>query len=126
MTTHFEIYQAQNGILELWVELGIVGVVIILVTLVRAVLDVLICIQREYSPETTWFICMISLTVIYNIDETFLASPHCLPWVLYSVACIGLRDRVRRIRAQEARDEQFRIERMLGSAPHFASSSCIC
>ena len=98
MATHFEIYQAQNGLLEVWLELGLVGVVLVISTFLRAAKDAMICLQHGYSPITNWYICLFALTVIYNIDETFLASAHSLPWLLYVVACVGLADRVRQIR----------------------------
>jgi len=99
MATHFEIYQAQNGILEVWLELGLVGVVLVVSTFLRAAKDAMICLQHGYSPITNWYIAMFGLTLIYNIDETFLASAHSLPWLLYIVACTGLADRARQIRA---------------------------
>ncbi len=103
MSTHFESYQAQNGLLELWLELGLAGVALFLLTLVRAVKDALICLQHEHSQETNWYITLLVLTVAYNVDETFIASAHSLPWLLYVVACTGLADRVRQIRSMTAR-----------------------
>jgi exopolysaccharide production protein ExoQ len=103
MTTHFEIYQAQNGVLELWLELGLVGVGLFFLTLIRAIKDGFVCLQQGYSPITNWFISLIALTVVYNIDETFLASAHSLPWLLYMVACVGLADRARQLRSKVIR-----------------------
>jgi exopolysaccharide production protein ExoQ len=102
MTTHFEIYQAQNGVLEVWLELGIVGTVLLLSTLIRAAKDALICLQYDCTAITNWYISLIVLTVVYNIDETFFASAHSLPWLLYILACTGLADRARMLRASAA------------------------
>jgi exopolysaccharide production protein ExoQ len=99
MTTHFEIYQAQNGLLEVWLELGLAGVVLVLFALFRAAKDALICLQYGHSQETNWFICLLALTVAYNVDETFLGSAHSLPWLMCTIACAGLADRVRFLRS---------------------------
>jgi len=98
IATHFEIYQAQNGLLEVWLELGLVGVVLVLFTFIQAAKDALICLKYDYSPVTNWYVSLFVLTVIYNIDETFLVSAHSLPWLLYIVACTGLADRSRHLR----------------------------
>ena len=97
MATHFEIYQAQNGILEVWVELGAVGVALVVATIVRAAKGLLLCLQCRPSPRTNWYFTLFALTIIYNIDETFMASAHSLPWLLYTIACIGFADMVRDI-----------------------------
>jgi exopolysaccharide production protein ExoQ len=102
MATHFEIYQAQNGILEVWLELGLVGVVLVLLTFIQAAKDALICLQYDYSAITNWYVSLFALTIFYNIDETFLVAAHSLPWLLYLLVCIGLSDRSRHIRSAVA------------------------
>ena len=98
MKTHFEIYQAQNGLLEVWLELGLAGVALVAYTIVRAAKDALYCLQREHSSTTNWYVCLLALTLGYNIDETFLTAAHSLPWLLYIVACAGLAKRARELR----------------------------
>jgi exopolysaccharide production protein ExoQ len=98
MTTRFEIYQAQNGILEVGLELGIVGVVLVSLTFFKAIKDALICFQRGHTEVVNWYVGLIVLTICYNIDETFLASAHSLPWLLYIVACTGLAVEARKAR----------------------------
>jgi exopolysaccharide production protein ExoQ len=98
MSTHFEIYQAQNGLLEVWLELGLAGVVLVLLTLAKAVRDTLTCIKLGHSEAVNWYIGIIALTVIYNIDESSLAATHSIPWLMYIVACTGLADEASRLR----------------------------
>lgn len=101
MSTHFEIYQAQNGLLEVWLEMGLVGVTLVLLTLGKAVKDAVTCIQRGHSQAVNWYIGIVALTVIYNVDESFLATAHSIPWLMYIVACTGLASEARRLRSQE-------------------------
>jgi O-antigen ligase len=107
MKTHFEIYQAQNGILEVWLEIGLAGVLLVAATLIRAAKDSLTCLQHDNSPAVNWYVCMLVLTVIYNIDETFLAAAHSLPWLLYVVACTGLADIAERCKCARVQPSTF-------------------
>jgi O-antigen ligase len=90
LSTHFEIYQAQNGLLEVWLELGLTGVALVLLSLWQAAGNALFCLRQGGSAAGNWFICILALTVAYNVDETFFATAHSLPWLLYLVACTGL------------------------------------
>lgn len=90
MSTHFEIYQAQNGVLEVWLELGLVGVILVVCTFIAAVRNAVICIQLRHTEAVNWYIGLLVLTFAYNVDETFLMTAHSLPWLLYTVACTGL------------------------------------
>jgi exopolysaccharide production protein ExoQ len=103
LTIHFEIYQAQNGIIELWLELGAVGVLLMTGTFVSALRDALTCLQRGPSPVANWYIGLIVLTIAYNIDETFLLSVHSIPWLMYIVACAGLAAEADKVRSGATR-----------------------
>jgi exopolysaccharide production protein ExoQ len=98
LAIHFEIYQAQNGILELWLELGAVGVFLMIASFVSALRDAITCLQRDPTPVANWYIGLIVLTVAYNIDETFLVSAHSIPWLMYIVACTGLAAEANKVR----------------------------
>jgi exopolysaccharide production protein ExoQ len=90
MATHFEIYQAQNGVLEIWLELGIAGVFLLIISFVSAINDAVTCFKHGQSQAVEWYVGLFALTIAYNIDETFLVSAHSIPWLLYVVACTGL------------------------------------
>ncbi len=99
MSTQFEIYQAQNGLLELGLELGLVGVGLAMLTLLKALRDALICFQFSHSDVVNWYFGLLALTISYNVDEAFLAREHFLPWLLYLVACTGLAAEARKVSA---------------------------
>jgi O-antigen ligase len=100
MGAHFEIYQAQNGLLEIALELGLVGVALVLLTLVRAIRDALVCFQVGQSDVVNWYVGILALSVAYNVDEAFLAVCHSMPWLLYVVACTGLSIEAKKVRAR--------------------------
>ncbi len=102
MSTQFEIHQAQNGLLELGLELGLAGVCLALLTLIRALRDASVCFQYAHSDAVNWYIGLLALTISYNVDEAFLARENFLPWLLYLVACTGLAEEARKVSAQRA------------------------
>jgi exopolysaccharide production protein ExoQ len=99
MSTHFEIAQAQNGLLEVCLELGLVGVTLFLLTLVKAIKDAFTCIQRGHSQAVNWYIGIICLTVAYNLDEATIVMSHSIPWTMYIIGCTGLAMEARRLRS---------------------------
>jgi exopolysaccharide production protein ExoQ len=102
MSTHFEIHQAQNGLLELGLELGLVGVCLFVLSLLKAFRDAVICFQNAHSDVTNWYVGLLFLTVSYNVGEAFLAHENFLPWLLYLIACTGLAEEARRTLAAKS------------------------
>jgi exopolysaccharide production protein ExoQ len=81
---------AHNGILEIFLQLGLVGVVVFFATLVRAVKDAWFCFHNDRRGEYDWYIGLIVLAIFYNIDEATVVWPNDLLSILYVVACCGL------------------------------------
>ncbi len=83
--------QAQNGFLDMWLQVGIAGVI-------------LICSQRDkrrgmpyaafvasgQDSYVRWCIVVIITTLVYNIGESSLGMVQ-LVWFLFLLACIGLK-----------------------------------
>jgi O-antigen ligase len=98
LSTHFLIYQAQNGLLEVWLEIGLVGVVLVIATFISALRNAVTCFRFGDPEAARWYVGMIVLTVVYNIDETCFATAHSLSWLLYIVGCAGLWEESKRAR----------------------------
>ena len=98
MSTHFEIYQAQNGLLELGLELGLLGIGLLLAVVARALRDALVCFQYSNSNAMNWYVSLLALTIAYNVDETFIEKENFLPWLLFLVACVGLAEEANKVR----------------------------
>lgn len=81
---------AHNGILEILLQLGFAGLVVVLFLLVLSVRNAWFCFRRSPDPDVSWYIGLIFLTFLYNIDEGTLLFPHALYSVLFTVACVGL------------------------------------
>jgi exopolysaccharide production protein ExoQ len=91
---------AHDGFLDLCLGLGIVGVVLVVCSMFRAVNDARTCFRAGRSPHTEWCLCILFLTAVTNIAELTLMVPGYLAWIMYVVACAGLSLEAGRIRSR--------------------------
>jgi O-antigen ligase len=89
---------AHNGLLEVWLGLGLVGVVLVVYICGRALRDASVCLFSEGSFYIRWCLCILFLTIAGSADEGELAIPNNLMWMLFVLACVGLSSRSKRIR----------------------------
>src|ERR1039458_8351693 len=91
---------AENGVIELWLELGLIGVAIYLLVFFRGVKDAVYCFTRKPSPAAMWYISLLFALALTNIEGGVLVSPPDLMFILPLVAFIGLRREAQRMRSQ--------------------------
>jgi O-antigen ligase len=89
---------AHNGYLEICVQLGLVGLAVFFVTLFQAIRNAWFCLRNGCPPGVEWYIGVIALTIMYNVDESTVVWPIELLSILYVVACCGLAKAARRLR----------------------------
>jgi len=99
VAAHWFFGYAHNGVLEIWLQLGLVGTALFFVTLVQALRNAWFCLRNGCSPGVEWYIGLIALTVMYNVDESTVLWPIDLSSVLYIVACSGLAIAVRQTKS---------------------------
>jgi exopolysaccharide production protein ExoQ len=93
---------AHNGVLEIWLQLGLVGVAVFVASFIQAIRNSLFCLRRNCPSGTQWYIGIIALSIFYNVDESTVLWPIDLLTVLYMVACTGLAMAARQTRQLEA------------------------
>jgi exopolysaccharide production protein ExoQ len=98
VAVHWVFGYAHNGILEICLQLGLVGVAVFFVTLFQAIRNAWFCLRNGCSPGVEWYIGVIALTIMYNVDESTVVWPIELLSILYVVACCGLAKAARRLR----------------------------
>ncbi len=104
---------SESGILELALQLGFAGVGLVLFTVGRAVVQAIRLFNSSfYSPRAGWFLTILFLAALTNIDAGWLMVPGSLDWVMILIACVGLEGETRRARqcsviAQEAWGQNF-------------------
>jgi exopolysaccharide production protein ExoQ len=87
--------QAQNGFLDVALEMGIAGLTIVLLVFGFAFRDGVVCLLRSRDDTNLraveWYLAIVVLTLIYNLDESFLFDPKHLGSMIFLLACIGLK-----------------------------------
>jgi O-antigen ligase len=92
---------AESGILEAWLELGIVGVLLYAAIFLRAVKDALYCFGRGASSAALWYMSILFYVVATNIEGGALVMPSNLMCILPFVAFVGLRREVKLLRERQ-------------------------
>jgi exopolysaccharide production protein ExoQ len=90
LRTHWVFGYAHNGMLEILLQLGFVGLAVFLMTLTAAMKNAWLCLRHGGSIGLDWYIGLIVLTILYNVDEATVVWPNELLSILYVVACCGL------------------------------------
>lgn len=89
---------SENGILELALQLGVIGVLLYALMFLRAVRDAIFCASKNASPEILWCCCMLFYVFVSNIEGGKLLAPSDLGTVLPIVVYISLREEVIQLR----------------------------
>jgi O-antigen ligase len=92
---------AHSGLLEIVLQLGLVGLAVVLFTLGQAMRNAMQVARRSASVSADWFAGLIFLTMAYNLDEGTMLFTHTLPSLFFVLACVGLAKKARD-RAQRA------------------------
>jgi exopolysaccharide production protein ExoQ len=87
--------QAQNGFLDVMLEMGVVGLAIVVLVFGFAFRDGVVCLLRSRDDKrlraVEWYLTIVILTLIYNLDESFLFDPKHLGSMMFLLACVGLK-----------------------------------
>jgi exopolysaccharide production protein ExoQ len=90
---------AENGILELALQTGLLGVGIVVAMLARAGIQGMRLLRSpQYTPRVGWFLTVLFLVALTNIDAGWFMTSDTLDWVLIVVSCVGMNEEVSRLR----------------------------
>jgi len=90
---------AHSGILDLWLQLGLVGVIIFAASLVFAVKDMATCLRADRPGCVDWYVATVALVIMFSVTESLLLSDQSLSWLLYVLACLGLQKTAKQMRS---------------------------
>ncbi len=94
--------QAQNGFLDVTLEMGVAGLAIVLLVFGFAFRDAGVCLFRGRDHAqlraVEWYLAVVILTLICNLDESFLFEPKHLGSMIFVIACVGLKQEWLRLR----------------------------
>jgi exopolysaccharide production protein ExoQ len=98
--------QAQSGFLDVMLEMGAVGLAIVVLVFGFAFRDGVVCLLRSRDRTqiraVEWYLAIVMLTLIYNLDESFLFEPKHLGSMIFLIACVGLKQQWLRLRVTTA------------------------
>jgi len=91
---------SESGILELALQIGALGVAFLLAMIATAVIRAIKLLRSPfYTPRVGWFLTILVLATLTNIDAGWFLTADTLDWVLIVIACIGLNEEWARVRA---------------------------
>jgi exopolysaccharide production protein ExoQ len=79
----WETPHAHNGVLDLWLSLGFIGVATFAVSFVAAVGRAITAAQAGDSVYAIWPLVFLSFMLFYNMTESTILRQHSVFWVLY-------------------------------------------
>ena len=90
---------SESGILEVALQIGFLGVALLLAMLARAACQGASLLRSpQYSPRIGWFLTILFLAALTNIDAGWFMTSDTMDWVLILVACIGINEETQRSR----------------------------
>lgn len=92
---------SENAIFEIWLELGVVGVILMLLPLFQACRNAITCLRHDSPAYVHWFILIVFFNVVALIDGGKIMFPHTIEWLLFVMAYVGLSAEARRVRSRQ-------------------------
>jgi exopolysaccharide production protein ExoQ len=83
LALRFVIFHAHNGFLEIWLELGAVGLLLFFLSYLHAWRKLWPLLRAEQMGNVFWMIFVLLLIVLYDVDENTLLTFNGLFWILY-------------------------------------------
>ena len=89
---------AENGVLQVWLELGLVGVAILFIFLFRACLHAIRCFRANTPDHAIWYMTLVFMSVLSIILGDKFMARHAINWTMLILADAGLAMEARRVR----------------------------
>jgi exopolysaccharide production protein ExoQ len=90
LSVGFPLNHAHDGYLNLWLQLGLVGLLLFVWSLVGATRNGVRSLRLGDQNYVAWCLGIILLVIVGNIDESFIMKYNSLATMLYVMACVGL------------------------------------
>jgi len=80
---------SHNGFLDLWLSIGLVGVIIFAIGFITYLREALSFVEWQ-SPDSPWPLMYLAFFFLYNLTESTLLQPNSLFWALYAAAAFSV------------------------------------
>ncbi|MBD2562039.1 MULTISPECIES: O-antigen ligase family protein [Nostoc] len=88
-TVQWNAPNAHNGFLDLWLGLGLLGVLVFLIGFVINLLRSIYLIRWNQTFENLWLLLYLTYIILSNLTETTLLEQNSLEWILYVSAILS-------------------------------------
>jgi len=82
-TVQWNAPNAHNGFLDLWLGLGLLGLLVFLIGFVVNLLRAIYLIRLDETYVNMWLLIYITFIIFSNLTETTLLEQNSLEWILY-------------------------------------------
>jgi exopolysaccharide production protein ExoQ len=85
---------SHNGYLEIWLQLGILGLSLFLISLINNFYRIIVVIRNEKKFQFVFFMLFLVFTFVYNFTESTLLMSNFIFWILYVIISIKLSNKI--------------------------------
>jgi exopolysaccharide production protein ExoQ len=93
----YEAPNAHNGIINLWIDVGLIGVLLFLWSYVGSLRNAFRLIHTNRSPEAVWYLVFFVLLFLYGLTEISFLIRNEIFWILYISTALAVRRQADRI-----------------------------
>lgn len=86
----WEAPNAHNGFLDLWAQLGLVGLILFVILLGQILVKTTLLIRHLEFSACSWLLTYSALTMFTNVTETALMINNSLTWILFTSNAISV------------------------------------
>ncbi|MEH2235669.1 O-antigen ligase family protein [Nostoc sp.] len=87
-TIQWDAPNAHNGFLDVWLALGLLGVLVFLIGFVINLLRAIYLVRWNQTSENLWLLVYLTFIILSNLTETSLLEQNSLEWILYVSAIL--------------------------------------
>jgi O-antigen ligase len=97
LIAHFDPLNAHNGYLELWLNLGLLGVVVFVLVYLRAAIRAITWARLTKDIAGLWPAAYLTYILLYNLTESGILTRNSITWVLFVTVILSIsRDRLKK------------------------------
>jgi O-antigen ligase len=83
---------AHNGFLEIWLQLGALGLLLFFLGFLQAGFMAIQCFRQQSMERAVWPLAVMLLTIVYTLDESSLMQANDFLWVIYIATLVNISD----------------------------------
>jgi exopolysaccharide production protein ExoQ len=88
---------AENGVFQLWLEVGLIGVLLLLAMLFQGARNAVKCFRSDIPNYALWYMSMLFVEVMALVDGQRYMIPHSIEWTFLVLTNAGLAMEARRV-----------------------------